>query len=106
MNKKHPQNAGVLARMPADLHYLIAPVLRCACGSEADACHLLDTATEKQMGELAAIAHRVLKNGHYPLVMRFLDKYEITDYEECAQLYFFFGLLDHAGLSFDRVPGE
>jgi hypothetical protein len=56
------------------------------------------------MTQLAGVAERVLQNNHFPLVMRFLNKYEITDHEESAKLYFFFGLLDHGGLKFDRVP--
>jgi len=56
------------------------------------------------MSQLAAVAERVLKNDHFPLANKFLDKYEMTAYDECAQLYFFFGLLDYGGLKFDRVP--
>jgi hypothetical protein len=100
-----PENAGVLAQMPSDLHYLIEPVLRCACRTEWDAFEYLDKATEEHMAQLAVIAERVLKNDHYPIVNKFLDKHQMTDYDECAKLYFFFGLLDHGGLMFDRVPG-
>ena len=103
--KALPENSGVLAQLPPDLHYLIGPVLRCACRAEWDAFSYLDRATEREMKQLALVAERVLKNDHYPEVMKFLDKYEMTDYDESAQLYFFFLLLDHGGMKFDRLPG-
>lgn len=100
----HSKNAGVLSKLPPDLHYLIEPVLRCACRSESDAFEFLDRATKAEMDNLAMIAERVLKNDHYPQVLTFLRTHQMTDYDECAQLYFFFGVLDHADLKFDRVP--
>jgi len=101
-----PDNAGILAQLPSDLHYLIEPVLKVGCRTEWDAFDYLDKATDQQMAQLADIAERVLKNDHYPLVTRFLRMYEITAFDECAQLYFFFGVLDHGDLKFDRVPGS
>ena len=97
-------NPGVLVQLPPELHYLIEPVLRCGCRSEQEAFAYLDNANAEQMKQLGEIAERVLKNDHYPLVMKFLDKYKMTDYDECAKLYFFFGVLDHGGFKFDRVP--
>ena len=91
---------GVLENMPKHLHYLIEPVLRYACRTEWDAFAHLDKASPKEMDALAIIAQMVLENGHCPLVMHFLKEYQITDFDECAQLYFFFGLLDHGGLKF------
>jgi hypothetical protein len=101
-----PENVGVLAKLSAELHYLIEPVLRYGCRTEWDAFDYLDNATQQQMLELADIAERVLTNDHYPVILKFLDKYQITDYAECAKLYFFFGLLDYGGLTFDRVPED
>lgn len=101
-----PDEAGVLVHMPPELHYLIEPVLRCGCRTEWDAFAYLDNASKQEMSHLAAVAERALRNDHFPLVNKFLDKHEMTDYDECAKLYFFFGLLDHAGLKFDRVLGE
>ena len=97
-------NPGVLEKMPVPLHYLIEPVLRFACRTEWDAFARLDKASTEDMEYLATVARVVLENDHFPLVMRFLSQYRMVDYDECAQLYFFFGLLDHGGLTFDRVP--
>lgn len=99
-----PQSPGVLENMPKPLHYLIEPVLRYACRTEWDAFAHLDKATQKEMDYLSTIAFQVLDNGHYPLVIEFLNEYQMTKFAECAQLYFFFALLDHGGLQFDRVP--
>lgn len=96
-----PLRSGVLENMPETLHYLIEPVLRYACRSEWDAFTHLDKASQKDMDYLANIARKVLENGHYPLVTKFLNEYQMTEFDECAQLYFFFGLLDHGGLKFD-----
>ncbi|MBM4068291.1 MAG: hypothetical protein FJ271_05025 [Planctomycetes bacterium] len=96
-----PDNAGVLVQLPLELHYVIEPVLRYECRSESDVFAVLDSATSQVLNHLAHIAERVLTNDHYPMVNQFLDKYEINDHDECTKLYFFFGLLDHAGLSFD-----
>ena len=94
-------NIGVLAKMPPELHYLIEPVLQCGCRTEWDAFAFLDNATKEEMNKLAQVAERVLRGNHYPLVNLFLDEYQMTKHEECARLYFFFGLLDHGGLKFD-----
>lgn len=55
------------------------------------------------MEYLEKIANLVKQNDHFPQVMRFLDEYSMHTYDECAQLYFFFGLLDHGGFKFDQV---
>ncbi|MCI0639926.1 MAG: hypothetical protein L0Y72_19305 [Gemmataceae bacterium] len=94
----------VLTRLPTELHYLIEPVLRCGFFTERDAFDYLDRATPQQMEELAGIAARVLANDDYPVVMAFVDEYPLTENQESAKLYFFFGALDHAGLQFDRGP--
>ena len=96
-----PQHPGGLVDMPENLHYLIEPVLLYACRTEWDVFGHLDKASEKDMDHLAIIARKVLENDHYPLVTEFLDEYQMTEFDECAQLYFFFGLLDHGGLKFD-----
>ncbi len=91
---------GVLGNMPKPLHYLIEPVLRCACRTEWDAFTHLDKASTRDIEALEVIAQKVFENGHFPLVMQFLKEYQMTEFDECAQLYFFFGLLDHGGLKF------
>jgi len=103
MNSPSPI-VGVLSELPSELHYLIEPVLRCGCRSESDVFAFLDRATKSEMNDLALIAARVLKNDHYPQVITFLRTYKMTDFDECVQLYFFFGVLDYANLKFDRVP--
>jgi hypothetical protein len=96
-----PLEQGVLAKLPMDLHYLIEPVLRYACRTEWDVFSQLESASKQQMEFLSSIAKRVLENDHYSIVTRFLGEYSMSTHDECAQLYFFFGLLDHGGLTFD-----
>jgi hypothetical protein len=101
-----PKNAGILAKLPEELHYLIEPVLRCGCRTEPEVFAYLDQAKKEEIDKLALIAKRVLKNNHYPVVLKFLNKYEMVEYEECAKLYFFFGVLDYADLQFDREEND
>jgi hypothetical protein len=101
-----PKNAGVLSKLPEELHYLIEPVLRCGCRTEPDVFAFLDQAKKEEIDKFGQIAKRVLKNNHYPVVLKFLKKYEMTEHEECAKLYFFFGVLDYADLQFDREEND
>jgi hypothetical protein len=100
-------SAGVLLKLPSDLHYLIGPALRYG---KYHWDHLifdfLDRATETEMGELAALAERVLWNDDYPRVLAFLDEYPITDSYEAACLCNLFGVMDYGDLQFDRAPEE
>jgi len=99
------QGIGVLAQLPGDLSYLIAPAMKYGrYHFEQEMFQFLEHATSDEMEELAMIAERVLLNDHYAEVNRFLDQYAITDYPEAANLYFLFGVLDYADLQFDRAP--
>ncbi|MCU0719431.1 MAG: hypothetical protein MUC83_06990 [Pirellula sp.] len=97
------QDAGVLEQLPTELHFLIGPALRFACRSEDDAFDHLDNLKQDDRELLAQIAAQVLEEDKFPRVMEFLKKYPLNEYDECAQLYFFFGLLDYGGFKFDRV---
>lgn len=98
---------GVLADLPDDLRYLIAPALKYGRYQfDADIFKFLDRATGTEMEELAAVAERVLLNDHYSPVTAFLRLYPITEYEQSARLYFLFGILDHADLQFERAPAD
>jgi len=97
------QHAGVLEQLPMELHFLIGPALRFACRSEIDAFDHLDNLKPDDLELPAQIAAQVLKEDKFPRVMEFLREYPLNEYDECAQLYFFFGLLDHGGFKFDRV---
>jgi hypothetical protein len=97
------QDAGVLGKLPTELHFLIGPALRFACRSESDAFDHLDNLKQDDSEQLAQIAALVLNGDKFPRVMEFLKQYPLNEYDECAQLYFFFGLLDHGGFKFDRV---
>ena len=92
---------GILAKMPPELSYLATPAMRFGVhqfDNQVDA--FLSSASDAEMGELAAVAERVRLNGHYPAVNAWLDQYEITKYPEAANLYFMFGLMDAAELKF------
>ena len=98
---------GILSQLPENLHYLISPALRFGRYQFDDEIFaFLDRATGAEMDELASVAEHVLLDDDYPRVNAFLDRYEITDFEEAACLYFLFLVLDYADLPFDRVPEE
>ncbi|MEM7456345.1 MAG: hypothetical protein AAF456_18510 [Planctomycetota bacterium] len=97
---------GMLAELPEELSYLVEPALEYGRFQfEEQIFDFLDTATPQQMEELAAVARRVKSNDHYPEVNRFLDEYPITEHKQSACLYFLFGVLDFAELSFEP-PAE
>lgn len=64
-----------------------------------DVHRFLENASEDDLNALASIAERVRLEDHDDLIGRFLDEYPITDYEESANLYFLFGLIDAAGVA-------
>lgn len=97
---------GILAELPDELSYLVEPALEYGRFQfDEHIFSFLDSATPEQMDELASIAERVRLNDHYPAVNRFLDQYPVTDYEQASCLYFLFGVLDYADLSFEP-PAE
>jgi hypothetical protein len=97
------QGIGVLSQLPDDLSYLIAPALKYGrFHPDVQMIQFLGRATSDELEELAMIADRVLANNHYPAVICFLDQYPIDVYQEAANLYFLFGVLDYADLHFDH----
>ena len=97
---------GILTELPDELSYLVKPALEYGRFQfDEHIFNFLDSATSEQMDELASVAERVRLNDHYPAVNRFLDRYPITDHEQASCLYFLFGVLDYADLSFEP-PGE
>ncbi|WP_442506022.1 hypothetical protein SH528x_004842 [Novipirellula sp. SH528] len=105
MNNSQPPrltDPGILTELPDELSYLTQPALEYGRFQFDD--HIFDfleSATPRQLDELAAVAERVRINDHYPDVNRFLDKHPITDQEQSACLYFLFLVLDYADLSFE-----
>jgi hypothetical protein len=99
-----PKNAGILTQLPAELHYLIAPVLSCGCLSNEETLTYLNEASAEQFKHLAVIARCVLVHDHYPEVGKFLERYPVSQHPESAKLYYFFAALDQAGLEFDELP--
>lgn len=97
---------GILTELPAELSYLVEPALDFGRFQlDEHICNFLDSATPKQMEELASVAERVRLYDHYPAVNHFLDAHPITDHEQAARLYFLFSVMDHADLSFEP-PAE
>jgi hypothetical protein len=91
--------AGVLSKLPSDLHYLIKPALKYGIHqTEDDRAQFLQRATDEELTELAQVAERYRVNEHCDLVSDFFDDYPITDYKESAKLYWLFGVMDAAGL--------
>jgi hypothetical protein len=94
-------NIGVLSTLPAELAYLAQPAMRFGIYQFED--HVgafLSAASNEDMEELARLAERVKFNDHFTLVNDWLDRYEMTEYREAANLYFLFGVMDAADLEF------
>ena len=98
------EKAGVLAQLPAELRYLIEPALRCGCQSQDEALEYANHASAEQLNLLAEIAGCVLVHDHYPAVGKFLERYPKSRHPECAKLYYYFAVLEQAGLEYDEVP--
>lgn len=97
-----PDDIGVLAKLPSELQYLVGPAFHYGAHSfESSMFDFLDRATPGEMAELRQIASRVKQGGHYDLVNEFLDKYSMSEHDECDKLYSLFGVMDHADLSFE-----
>ena len=97
---------GILSELPDELSYLVEPALEYGRFQfDEHIFNFLDSATPAQMEELASVAERVRLSDHYPAVNRFLDQYPVTHHEQTSCLYFLFGVLDFADLSFEP-PAE
>jgi len=95
------KRVGVLANLPSELKYLVAPAMKYGIHQTDDERYdFLQCATAKDLEELARVAERIRLNDHNDLVTVFLDKYPITDHAESAKLYFLFGVMDDARLQF------
>ena len=97
-----PDDIGVLAELPPEIEYLVGPAFRYGRHQfESSMFKFLDSATKSEIADLKRLASIVRKNQHYDVVNDFLDKYSMSDHTECECLYSLFGVMDHAGLSFD-----
>jgi len=100
-----PADIGALDHLPPELKYLIRPAFKFGRHQfDSSMFNFLDRASRSDMQELSEIADRVKTNNHYDDVNEFLDRYSMTDHEECANLYFLFGVMDHADLEFEQMP--
>jgi hypothetical protein len=94
-------NIGILAKLPPELAYLAEPAMRFGVHQfDGQVAAFLASAAPEEMGELARLAERARLGNHYARVNEWLDKYDMTKYEEAANLYFMFGLMDAADLKF------
>ena len=93
---------GVLNKLPDELAYLVGPAVKYGVHQfDGDVDRFLDHATDDEISELAGIAEKVRLDNHYEPVCNWLDRFEIDEYEEAANLYFLFGVMDAAGFGFD-----
>ncbi len=99
------ERTGSFVYLPEQLEYLIEPALKYGRYQfDNEVADFLDRATEDDLESLARVAARITKEDG-ELIGRFLDEYEITDYEESAKLHFLFGLIDAADVA-PEVPEE
>lgn len=93
-----------LEQMPPELHYLIEPARRYGRYQfDDDIARFLEQASTEDMVRLGTVADKVNINKHYPLVTEWVNSNNMVENEEVAQLYFLFGVMDMADLSFDTV---
>jgi hypothetical protein len=93
---------GVLAKLPAELKYLVEPAMKYGIHQTDDQRYeFLQRATSEELEDLARVAERYRLNEHQDLVGAFLDDYPITEYPESAKLYFLFGIMGEAGFPLD-----
>lgn len=98
---KGMESPTVLSKLPAEMQYLVEAVRSARISTEIEAIDFLDHCSPDEMRRFSFIANTVLAKGHYSEVNTFLDNYPIDEFEESAWLYFFFLMLDHAGLEFE-----
>ena len=93
---------GILRKLPPQLAYLAEPAMTFGIHQfDDDIDRFLANASDAEMSALAAVAEHVRLNNHYPAVNDWLDEYEIDRYEEAANLYFLFHVMDAADLNFE-----
>jgi hypothetical protein len=90
---------GVLARLPADLQYLVAPAMKYGINQTDDQRQrFLRSVSEDTLDELRRVAEHYRASEHHDLVGDFFDTYPITEHKESAYLYWLFGIIDEAGI--------
>jgi hypothetical protein len=95
-------NIGILSELPTELAYLAEPAMHYGVHHfDDDIDRFLRSASAAEMDELAALAEKVRLNNHYTRVNEWLNAYTMTEYEEAANLYFMFGVMDAADMQFD-----
>jgi len=100
--KEFNHNPGILSRLPCDLHYLIEPARKYGKYQfDNDIDRFLDAISPSEFKELENLAYIIRVRGDYKRVNNWLDCYDITEYEESAQLYYMFGVLDAADIDFE-----
>jgi hypothetical protein len=88
-------NIGILSELPPELAYLAEPAMRYGVHQfDSQMDDFLRSASKAEMADLSRLAKKVLSNYHYPLVLAWLKTHEMTEYEEAANLYFLFGLME------------
>jgi hypothetical protein len=87
--------------VPPELHYLAEVAERFGIRlSEPEMLAFLEDANESDLELLARTAERMRLNGHYTLLLEWLDRCSV-DSPEANRVYAVVGLMDHAGLSFE-----
>ena len=95
---------GILRELPCELAYLAEPAMRFGVYQfDNDIDRFLAHANDTELSQLAAIAERVRLNDHFPVVNDWLNDHEIDKHAEAANLYFLFGLMDAADMTFEAV---
>ena len=95
---------GIMRWLPSELAYLAEPAMKYGIHhSDDEIDQFLSEATHQEMSELSLIAEKVRLTNHYPAVNAWLNKYNITEHKEAANLYFMFLLMDMAELQFDTA---
>jgi hypothetical protein len=90
------------ANLPEQLQYLVeAAEVHGVHYTESDMWEHLACVREEDMELLARTAEKIRLNGHFEVINRWLDRFEMVKHREAAMVYFMLGVMDHAGLRFE-----
>ncbi len=94
----------IFSKLPEELKYLAEPASKYGRFQfYADIDKFLESASDSEMAELTEVAERYGSSQHDEQLQAFLDHYPITDYEQSAELYFLFLVIDAAGIEFETA---
>ncbi len=89
--------------LPKKLKFLIEPAKKFGIHQFAEQIdNFLSNISKSDLAELTSVAKQIKLNGNIDDINAFLDQHPIDQFEETALIFYLIGLLDAAGLSFEK----